>query len=222
MASFLTRRLLNPKSLSLLPKSPIPLKPSLANSILTFHPKPVSLNPFFLPNRNLCSNSHSNSNSNSNPKPTEQQQQQPLKHQEIEGPTVDRDLSPLANETREILDKTRKSIYNLSNSLALLGVANLTLGAWTVFNSPHGLPHEVSVQGIASFAFPFATAFVMRRSLKPMGFFRKMEEIGRLQILTLALQQVKGVDLLLRRTRVVVLFCVLGVSAGSIAVVLTR
>ncbi|XWS45706.1 hypothetical protein CRYUN_Cryun14cG0002600 [Craigia yunnanensis] len=37
-----------------------------------------------------------------------------FKHQEIEGPAVERDLSALANETREVLEGMMKNIYGLS------------------------------------------------------------------------------------------------------------
>jgi len=44
-----------------------------------------------------------------------------MRHQEIEGPTVERDTSPLADETRRELDALRRTVQCLSGSLALLG-----------------------------------------------------------------------------------------------------
>ncbi|CAA6670862.1 unnamed protein product [Spirodela intermedia] len=89
----------------------------------------------------------------------------------------------------------RRSIYNLSRSLALLGLAHLGLGAWIVYAAAP--PQEVTVQGLAAFAFPFSAA------------------AGRLQILTLTLQVSKNLNLLFLRMRVVSLFCVVGISIGS-------
>ena len=136
-----------------------------------------------------------------------------LKNQEIEGPTVERDLSALANETRQVLDQMRKSIYKLSRSLALLGIAHLGLGAWIAYSMRP--PQELTIQGVAAFAFPFSVAFLLRRTLKPLVFFNKMEEQGRLQILTLTLQVSKNINTFFFRVRIVALFCVVGLSVGS-------
>lgn len=216
MASSLSRRLIlssskilpliqnpnpNPKYLLLL--IPFP------NSIPTSHfrnPNPV---PFFRP---FSSNPDPKPNPNPNPNP--EPDYGSFKHQEIEGPTVDRDDSALANETRQVLTSLRKSIYDLSSSLALLGFAHLGLGAYVAYSSKTA--DVVSVQGLAAFAFPFSVAFLMRRSLKPMSFFHKMEEQGRLQILTLSLQSAKSLRVLFLRIRVASVCCVIGISAGSL------
>ncbi|XP_010928498.1 uncharacterized protein [Elaeis guineensis] len=143
-----------------------------------------------------------------------------FQHQEITGPTVERDDSDLANETRQVLDSLRKSIYDLSTTLALLGVAHLGLGAWIAYAVRP--PEEVSIQGLMAFAFPFSLAFLMRRSLKPITFFRRMEEQGRLRILTLALQASKSLNLLFLRVRVVSTCCILGISAGCLVTIWLR
>ncbi|PKA60354.1 hypothetical protein AXF42_Ash008413 [Apostasia shenzhenica] len=137
-----------------------------------------------------------------------------LRHQEITGPTVERDESALANETRQVIQSLRRSVHDLSSALALLGVAHLGLGAWIAYTV--GPPNEVSIQGIAAFAFPFSLSFLLRRTLKPMSFFQKMEELGRLQILTLSLQVTKVFRLLLVRTRILCICCVVGVSTSSL------
>ncbi|KAG0459400.1 hypothetical protein HPP92_022528 [Vanilla planifolia] len=139
-----------------------------------------------------------------------------LRHQEITGPTVKRDLSPLASETREVLDLLQKSMYHLSSVLALLGLSQLGLGAWIAYSMRPQPPAEVVVQGLAAFAFPFSLAFLLRRTLKPLSFFQKMEEQGRLQILTLALQASKSVRLFFLRARVVCIGCVVCVATGSL------
>lgn len=72
------------------------------------------------------------------------------------------------------------------------------------------------MQGLAAFAFPFTAAFLVRRGLVPIIFFRKMEELGRLQILTLALQVSKTMNVLVVRIGVVSVYCVLGISAAAL------
>ncbi|KAJ6800196.1 uncharacterized protein M6B38_204590 [Iris pallida] len=154
---------------------------------------------------------------NPNPNPTENPAQNPsphFKHQEIEGPTVDRDASSLAEETRQVLDTLSRSLFRLSNTLALLGVAHLGLGAYVAYSASP--PAEVTVQGLAAFAFPFTAAFLVRRGLVPIIFFRKMEELGRLQILTLALQVSKSLNVLVVRIGVVSVYCMLGISAAAL------
>lgn len=137
-----------------------------------------------------------------------------FKHQEIEGPTVERDLSPLANETRVVLDGMMKKIYGLSNAVALLGLVQLGLGAWISYITRSEPIMEVSIQSVLAFGFPFSVAFMLRQSLKPMYFFKKMEEIGRLQILTLTLQVAKNLNVLFVRVRGVSFLCIAGVSIG--------
>lgn len=143
-----------------------------------------------------------------------------LRHQEITGPTVEPDISPLANETREVLESLRSSVYDLSSALAVLGVAHLGLGAWIAYAVRP--PNEVSVQGFAAFAFPFSVAFLLRRTVKPMTFFQKIEQQRRLQILTLALQISKNLRVLFVRMRVVCVCCVVGISVGSVMTIWMR
>ncbi|KAM3225493.1 hypothetical protein ACQJBY_058316 [Aegilops geniculata] len=146
-----------------------------------------------------------------------------MKHQEIEGPTVERDLSPLADEARAELDALRRAAQRLSASLAVLGGTHLAAGAWIASGAaPVGVESAALVQGVAAFAFPFTAALVLRRVIKPVAFFQKMEANGRLQVLTLCLQATKNVNLMMLRTRVVAISCALGVSVGSVATILMR
>lgn len=140
-----------------------------------------------------------------------------MKHQEIEGPTVERDLSALAQETRQVLENLQKVLYDLSKYMAILALAHLASGAWIAYHAAAAaspLTDASSIQGFAAFAFPFAAAFLLRRSVPPMRFFQKMEEQGRLQILTLSLQISKCLNLLLLRLRLVSVSCVVGLSLG--------
>jgi hypothetical protein len=145
-----------------------------------------------------------------------------FKHQEIEGPTVERDLSPLANETRQVLDTMMKNIYGLSRAVALLGLVQLGLGAWIAYVTKASAISEVSIQSFVAFGFPFTLAFMLRQSLKPMYFFKKMEELGRLQILTLTLQIAKNLNVLFVRARGVSVMCFVGMSFGLLYALLSK
>ncbi|GJN22045.1 hypothetical protein PR202_gb09574 [Eleusine coracana subsp. coracana] len=156
-------------------------------------------------------------------RPSAQQSLESMQHQEIEGPTVERDTSPLADETRRELDALRRAVQRLSGSLALLGGAHLAAGSWIAYGAPPvGVESAAAVQGVVAFAFPFTAALVLRRAIKPIAFFQKMEANARLQVLTLCLQATKNVNLMLLRTRVVAIACALSVSVGSVAVILMR
>lgn len=145
-----------------------------------------------------------------------------FKHQEIEGPTVERDLSALANETREVLEGMMKTIYGLSKVVAALSLVQLGLGAWIAYVTKSSPFSEISIQSAVAFGFPFALAFLLRQSLKPMYFFKKMEEQGRLQILTLTLQVAKNMNLLFVRVRGVSFMCLAGLSIGILYSLLSR
>ncbi|XP_043691989.1 uncharacterized protein LOC122642547 [Telopea speciosissima] len=145
-----------------------------------------------------------------------------FKHQEIEGPTVERDLSALANETREVLERLMRTIFDLSKAVALLGLVQLGCGAWISYVTRTSPSTEVTIQSLVAFAFPFSLAFLMRQSLKPMSFFKKMEEQGRLQILTLTLQIAKNVNIFFVRVRSVSLICAAGMSIGLVYAVISR
>ncbi|XP_068316423.1 uncharacterized protein [Pyrus communis] len=146
----------------------------------------------------------------------------PFKHQEIEGPTVERDPSTLANETREVLESMAKNMCSLSRVLALLGLAQLGVGAWISYITKSTPMPEVSVQSILAFGLPFTLAFMLRQSLKPIYFFKKMEEQGRLQILTLTLQVAKNLNVFFVRVRGVSFLCIAGLSVGVLFAALTR
>lgn len=135
---------------------------------------------------------------------------------------MERDTSALANETRDVLQAMMKTMCSLSKALALLGLAQLGLGAWISYVTRASPLTEVSVQGCLAFGFPFAAAFLLRQSLKHMYFFKKMEEMGRLQILTLTLQVAKNFNLLFVRVRGVAYLCVAGASVGLVYSALAR
>ncbi|KFK38613.1 hypothetical protein AALP_AA3G137000 [Arabis alpina] len=155
------------------------------------------------------------------PKPEESNPEEPkMKHQEIEGPTVERDLSALGNETREVLEKMMKNMYSLSGAMGLLGLTQLVIGGTILYATKSDPMLEMTIQSCIAFGFPFAMALMVRRSLKPMYFFKKMEEVGRLQILTLTLQVAKNLNVLFVRGRVVAILCVGVLCFGNLFVLL--
>lgn len=155
--------------------------------------------------------------------PSEYPSQNPeFKHQEITGPTVERDVSALANETRGVLETMMKTMYSLSSALAVVGLIHLGLGAWISYITKSAPIFEVSVQSILGFGLPFSLAFMLRRALKPMYFFKKMEEQSRLQILTLTLQVAKQLNIFFVRVRGVSYLCVAGASIGLITIAFAR
>ncbi|CAM0944510.1 unnamed protein product [Alopecurus aequalis] len=212
--SHLARRLLRPTTTAarLLPGTSFP------------NPHAHARNPLLLlhPHRRFSTAPQSNSEAATDAAPAPPSLES-MKHQEIEGPTVERDMSPLADEARAELDALRRATQRLSTSLAILGGTHLAAGAW-IFSgaAPLGVESAAAVQGVAAFAFPFTAALVLRRVIKPVAFFQRMEANGRLQVLTLCLQASKHVNLMLLRTRVVAISCALGVSVGSVAAILMR
>ncbi|KAJ6984860.1 hypothetical protein NC653_022988 [Populus alba x Populus x berolinensis] len=184
-------------------------------------------NPRFIRLLNLKPRYFSSSNSPSESDKSQNQSEHPsqipdFKHQEIEGPTVERDLSALANETREVLESMMKNIYGLSRAVAVLGLVQLGLGALISYVTKATPMTEVSIQSFVAFGFPFTLAFMLRQSLKPMHFFKKMEELGRLQILTLTLQVAKNLNIFFVRVRGVSFLCIAGMSVGLLITLLSR
>ncbi|KAL3374884.1 hypothetical protein AABB24_006396 [Solanum stoloniferum] len=179
------------------------------------HQNPLKMNPRYF--------SSSNEDGGNPKSPSEYPSENPeFKHQEITGPTVERDLTPLANETREVLEKMLKTMYSLSKAFAVLGLIHLGLGAWLTYKTQSSPIPEISIQSFLAFGLPFSLAFMLRRALKPIYFFKKMEEQARLQILTLTLQAAKQLNLLFVRARGVTYSCVAVTSLGLILVVFSR
>ena len=193
------------------------------NSSLDFKLKNPRYIGLLNPKHRYFSSSGSSSDSDEPQDQSEYPSQNPdFKDQEIEGLTVERDLSALANETREVLERTMKNIYGLSRAVAVLGLVQLGLGAWISYVTKATPMTEVSIQSFVAFGFPFTLAFKLRQTLKPMLFFRKMEELGRLQILTLTLQVTKNLNIFFVRVRGVSFLCIAGMSVGLLFTLLSR
>lgn len=188
---------------------------------------PFSHGQFLLKNcekvRFLSTTSEPPSNGNDKSSRSGSEIQNPeFKHQEITGPTVERDVSALANETREVLEKMMKNVYSLSKALAVLSLVQLGLGAWFLYATRDSPMPEISLQSFLAFGLPISLAFMLRRSLKPMYFFKKMEDQGRLQILTLTLQVAKQLNLFFCRVQGVSYSCIGVAALGLIYVALSR
>nr|XP_043610942.1 uncharacterized protein LOC122582595 [Erigeron canadensis] len=200
----------------------IPISPNhtLLKSIITLNPNFKTPNfyetPRFLSTNTPQPNPEETQEPNEKPKKTLED----FKHQEITGPTVERDVSALANETRQVLDEMSKTVFTVSKSLALLGLFQLGLGAWISYVTTSNPIPEVSVQSCLAFGLPFSLSFMLRRSLKPITFFRKMEEQGRLQILTLTLQVAKNLNVFFARLNVVSYLCIGVASLGLLVIAL--
>ncbi|KAL5708058.1 hypothetical protein ACHQM5_018895 [Ranunculus cassubicifolius] len=191
------------------------------SSTSQFHQRIKTTNPY--PYQDLGLKSFSSSpEPNSDEKPNTTPEPPELRHQEIVGPTVEHDDSALANEMRQVVTGLMKTVYDLSKVVAILGLVQLSCGAWISYKTQSPPLSEASIQSFAAFAFPFSLAFMLRRSIKSMTFFKKMEEQGRLQILTLSLQVAKSLDTLFVRVRGVSYACVLGMLVALLFTTLSK
>lgn len=200
---------------------PLPRNPSWK---LSFHIDPVSSDRFLftIGGQQVRSITSFEPPSDSKESQSSNECRPEFKHQEITGPTVERDVSALANETREVLEKMMKNIYGLSKALACLALVQMGLGAWFVYATRGSPMPEISLQSFLAIGLPISLAFMLRRSLKPMHFFSKMEQQGRLQILTLTLQVAKQLNLLFCRVQGVSYSCIAVAAFGLIYVALSR
>lgn len=138
-----------------------------------------------------------------------------FQHEEIVGPTVERDLSPVADELRESLAFLQKRMLSFQKSLVLLGCvqcvgAGLCFATWQSVNPTWQL--------LPVTLLPFMLAFVLRQGLQPIAFFGKLEERSRLRIITLSLMIAKGFASYFNRARILVV----GSAAGLGCIMLSN
>lgn len=135
-----------------------------------------------------------------------------FQHEEIVGPTVERDVSPVADELREALDILQKRMLSFQKSLVVLGGLQGAGAVWC-YVSWHAL--DPTWQLVPSALLSLLLAFVLRQALQPISFFGKLEERSRLRIITLSLMIAKGFSSFFNRARILVaasavaLLCVL-------------
>lgn len=135
-----------------------------------------------------------------------------FQHEEIVGPTVERDLSPVADELRESLGILQKRIESFQETLLLLGCVQGVGAVWCYVSWQALNP---TWQLLPSALLSFTLAFVLRQALQPIAFFGKLEQRSRLRIVTLSLMIAKGFASFFNRARISVaasavgLICVL-------------
>ena len=134
-----------------------------------------------------------------------------FQHEEIVGPTVERDTSMVADELRESLEILRRRVLSFKSALIALGCIQ-GLGAWWSYLTWQSL--NPTWQLIPSVLVSFALAFVLRQALQPMAFFGKLEERSRLRLVTLSLMVTKGFASYFNRARILVAISAIGAGFG--------
>lgn len=134
-----------------------------------------------------------------NVKPASQKTLDDFQHEEIVGPTVERDMSPVADELRQAHMEMREAIQKFTKGLLAVGVVHLVWGGmmFRVLESPFS--HALMTQVCASALVLFGLAYYSKQTLKPIDFFTKLEERSRLRILTLSLQVTKTMSSFFQR-----------------------
>jgi uncharacterized membrane protein YjjP (DUF1212 family) len=130
-----------------------------------------------------------------------------FQHEEIVGPTVERDESPVADELREALDILQKRMLSFQKLLVVLGGLQGAGAVWC-YVSWHTL--DPTWQLVPSALLSLLLAFVLRQALQPISFFGKLEERSRLRIITLSLMIAKGFSSFFNRARILVAASALG------------
>ncbi|KAK4743870.1 hypothetical protein SAY87_010182 [Trapa incisa] len=131
--------------------------------------------------------------------------------------SVQRDLSPVADETRAAMEATMKMMFDLSNGLAFLGLSQLGFGAWAYYY--YAIPAAcwwssasplIAAMGCTSVGLPISLSCMLRRRLRAMFFLKRMEEEGRLDILAMNLRAARNMDRLFVELRPVSCICIGG------------
>ncbi|XP_020532804.1 uncharacterized protein LOC110008895 [Jatropha curcas] len=152
-----------------------------------------------------------------------------FKHKEIEGTTVERQISALANENRKELEKIKKNVYGFIKLVASIVIVLLGLGNWIYYILEgsltevsiqlfNGNPIQASMQNIWVVAnvlgFGFLSALGIHSKNWIYSFkkvekqFKMIEEHGSLEILIGLWRSVKEFNLRVVRARSV--FIVMG------------
>ncbi|KAJ7530790.1 hypothetical protein O6H91_14G019300 [Diphasiastrum complanatum] len=133
-----------------------------------------------------------------------------FQHEEIVGPTVDKDLSATANELRECLEKLTNSMLHLTSAFKALAVLQIVGALWAgIVVSPNH--HTLLLINMSGAVLAISLAYFLRQAQKSMLFFSKLEDRSRLRIITLSLQVIKAFFEFISRTNVVVRVVSVGV-----------
>ena len=130
-----------------------------------------------------------------------------FQHEEIVGPTVERDLSPVADELRGSLDVLQKRISSFQKSLIVLGCVQGAGAVWCYVSWQSLNP---TWQLLPPVLLSFTLAFVLRQALLPITFYGKLEERSRLRIITMSLMIAKGFSSFFNRARILVAASIVG------------
>eukprot|EP00249_Psilotum_nudum_P011434 c23175_g1_i1 orf=226-1272(-) len=144
-----------------------------------------------------------------------------FQHEEIVGPTVERDMSAVANELRETCIELRASILTLTKFLVAIGVLHVIWATLMFFTVELPFSSVLLTQVVVSATVPFGLAFHFWQSLKPMEFFTKLEERSRLRVLTLSLQVTKALAASYQRGYGIALLTIIALSAHLISCIST-
>mgnify|MGYP000465155841 FL=1 len=122
-----------------------------------------------------------------------------FQHEEIVGPTVERDMSAVADELRKTHLEIREVINKFSKSILAVGVVHLIWGGMMFRVIDSSFSHALLTQVcLSSFVF-FGLSYYSRQTLKPIEFFTKLEERSRLRMITLSLQVTKTLSAFFQR-----------------------
>lgn len=131
--------------------------------------------------------------------PPQRKSLEDFQHEEIVGPTVERDMSAVANELRQSLEDLRGSMKKFSAVIFAVGSLHLSWGAAMFLALESPFSHAVLTQVCMSGLVFFGLAYHLKQALKPMAFFTKLEERSRLRIITLSLQVTKSMAAFFQR-----------------------
>jgi hypothetical protein len=134
-----------------------------------------------------------------------------FQHEEIVGPTVERDTSPLAHEVRQSLAELKMTILGFRKGLLFLGALQGLGACWSYFTWQTMNPSWQLLPSILSSLF---LAFTLRQVLQPMTFFGKLEERSRLRLVTLCLMILKGFETFFERGRIFLTVSATTIAAG--------
>ena len=137
-----------------------------------------------------------------------------FQHEEVVGPTVERDMSAVADELRKTHLEIREVINKFSKSILAVGVVHLIWGGMMFRVIDSSFSHALLTQVcLSSFVF-FGLSYYSRQTLKPIEFFTKLEERSRLRMITLSLQVTKTLSAFFQRGYGVSLALSLGLAAN--------
>ncbi|KAI5056331.1 hypothetical protein GOP47_0028149 [Adiantum capillus-veneris] len=123
-----------------------------------------------------------------------------FQHEEIVGPTVERDMSPVADELRQAHVEMREAIRKFSKGILWVGAIHLVWGGMMFRAMDSPFSHALMTQVCASALVLFSLAYYSKQALKHIEFFTRLEERSRLQILTLSLQATKTLSSFFQRS----------------------